>query len=538
LPASDAQGVRYSRAAEIGEEWMRRAGVVIGLLIVGGIAACHLLLPENLAIKGPILNSMLGRGIDAPSENVVESRFRVPEDFEVELFADGIQNARFMRFSPGGDLIVSQPRAGQLVHVYRDRDGDGRSDGRRILLGGLDRPHGFDFRDHQLFIGEGGAIARIDFTESGPDTITVVGSPVRIVEGIPSGENHWTRTLRFGPDGGLYLSVGSSCNVCEEPDPRRAAILRYEADGSGETIYASGLRNSVGFDWRPGTDELYATDNGRDLLGNDYPPCELNRIERGGFYGFPVANGDRRPDPDFGAGEEARIAASIPPAHSFRAHNAPLGITFVRHPDAPAWLQNAALVALHGSWNRTELDGYKVVSLHWDAQDRIEERDFLTGFEIDGDVIGRPVDVAEGPDGAIYVSDDYAGAIYRVTRKGSAASATRTADRAQSTGAASSALGRSEVVVDPLGKLDGAERTRLVAGGRALFAAHACGRCHEPGQVEAGVVVKPLAGLASKYTIDSLAAYFLAPQPPMPLIELTGADRRALAVMLLSEHGS
>ena len=514
---------------------MRRVGLVIALFGVAGIVACNFLLPENLAVKGPILNSILGRGIDAPAESVVESRFQVPEGYQVELFAEGIPNARFMRFSPGGDLIVSQPRAGQLLHVFRDRDGDGRSDGRKVLIGDLDRPHGFDFRGNQLYIGEGGAIARVAFVESGPDSIVVAGDPVRIVEGIPSGGNHWTRTLRFGPDGGLYLSVGSSCNVCEQKDPRRAAILRYEPDGSGETIYASGLRNSVGFDWRPATGELYATDNGRDLLGNDYPPCELNRIVRGGFYGFPYANGDRRPDPDFGAGHEDRIAASIPPAHDFRAHNAPLGITFVRHPDAPDWLRGGALVALHGSWNRAELDGYKVVSLHWDEQGRISERDFLTGFLVGDDVIGRPVDVAEGPDGAFYVSDDYAGAIYRVSRKGS--SGRGSASGAAATADESANRPRPQPVADPLADLDDASRADLVARGRGLFAANACGRCHEQAQAEAGVVVKPLAGLAARYTIDSLGGFFLAPQPPMPVFDLDDADRRALAVFLLAEHG-
>ena len=391
-------------------------GLALGLIIVvvTGVAMSILLLPEGLVVKGPILDPLLGRESEALSEDLIARRIRVVEGFEVTLFADGIENARFMRFSPGGDLVVSQPRAGQLLHVLRDADRDGRSDGQRVLLGGLDRPHGFDFREGQLYIGETGAIARIDFTESGPDTIAVVGEPIRIVEGIPSGGNHWTRTLRFGPDGGLYLHVGSSCNVCEEKDPRRATLLRYEPDGSGEEIYASGLRNSVGFDWRPGTNELFATDNGRDLLGDDYPPCELNRIERGGFYGWPFANGYNRPDPKLGKGHEDRIASAIEPVHGFGAHNAPLGMTFVRHPDAPAAYRGAALVALHGSWNRSELDGYRVVSLHWEANGRIEERDFLSGFEIDDDVIGRPVDVAEGPDGALYISDDHAGAIYRV----------------------------------------------------------------------------------------------------------------------------
>lgn len=506
---------------------MRRVAVGIALLTVGAIVACHVLLPERLAIKGPILNSLLGRGIDAPSDELVENRFQVAPGFEVQLFAEEIRNARFMGFSPGGDLIVSQPRLGQLVHVFRDRDGDGRSDGQQVLIGNLDRPHGFDFREGQLYIAEGGAIARVGFLENGPDTIAVAGEPVRIVKGIPAGENHWSRTLRFGPDDRIYLSVGSSCNACEQEDPRRAAILRYEVDGSGEEIYASGLRNSVGFDWRPGTDELFATDNGRDLLGNDYPPCELNLIERGGFYGFPVANGDRRPDPDLGRGQEERIASSIVPAHHFGAHTAPLGMTFVRHPNAPAAFRGAALVAQHGSWNRTELAGYKVVSLHWDEQGRISERDFLTGFNVDDDVIGRPVDVIEGPDGAFYISDDYGGAIYRITQAGMSKTAAST-QRAKP---------RPRAVSNPLAALDDATREDLSWTGARLFAVNACGTCHIAAEAETGVVVKPLTGLAAKYSIESLSQFFLAPQPPMPVFALAEEDRRALAVHLLARYG-
>jgi glucose/arabinose dehydrogenase len=505
---------------------MRKLAFGIAVLAVSGIAACNLFLPERMAVKGPILSSLFGSGVDAPSENVVETRFQVAPGFEVQLFAEGIPNARFMGFSPGGDLLVSQPRSGQIVHVFRDLDGDGRSDGQKLLLGDLDRPHGFDFHQGQLYIGEGGAIARVDLVENGPDTIAVAGEPVRIVEGIPSGENHWSRTLRFGPDDRIYLSVGSSCNVCEEKDPRRAAILRYEVDGSGEEIFASGLRNSVGFDWRPGTNELFATDNGRDLLGNDYPPCELNRIERGGFYGFPVANGDRRPDPDFGEGQEERIASSIPPTHSFMAHTAPLGMTFVRHPDAPADYRGVALVAQHGSWNRTELSGYMVVSLHWDAQGNISEREFLTGFNVDDDVIGRPVDVIEGPDGAIYVSDDYAGAVYRITKAGTSKTPLST----------QSAQPKPQVAADPLAELDDTTREHLSSAGATLFAANACGTCHIAAEAEPGVVVKPLAGLAARYTVESLSQFFLAAQPPMPVLELDEEERRALAVHSLKTY--
>lgn len=500
---------------------MRKLLVAIGIFGLFGIGACFAL----PVVKGPIVSFMLGRGIGAPSEEALRTRYQAAAGYTVELFADGVETARFMRFSPGGALLVSQPREGRILHVLPDGDGDGRSEGTRVLVEGLDRAHGLDFRDGYLYLAETGAIVRVPIADDGPESIRVAGPIERVVEGIPPGGGHWTRTLRFGPDGGMYVHVGSSCNVCEEEDPRRAAILRYEPDGSGEEIYASGLRNSVGFDWQPGTGDLYATDNGRDLLGDDYPPCELNRVERGGFYGWPYANGFGDVDPDFGEGHPEKVAATIHPAHGFRAHNAPLGITFLRHPDTPAELRGAALVALHGSWNRSTLDGYKVVSLHW-RDGEVEERDFLTGFEVDEDVSGRPVDVIEGPDGSIYVSDDYAGAIFRLHRGAATAAASGspapTAPRARETNGTA------------LAGLDTDTRAALERAGADLFESNACGSCHLAEEAEAGVVPKPLEDLASKYTLEALSGFFLSPTPPMPAFELPEDDRRALAVHLLS----
>ncbi len=377
-----------------------------------GIGACHLLLPERYAVNVPLRQALLGRGIDPPQDEVLR-RLRPPPGFHVTRFASRLEGARFLRFTPAGDLLVSLPQSGRIVLLERDANGDGQADGVLTLVEGLNRPHGMDLHEGWLYIGETDAVARLRFD---PAARATEGPLERVVTGLPGLGNHWTRTVRFGPDGFLYVSVGSSCNVCLEKDPRRAAILRFRPDGSGAEIYATGLRNSVGFDWRPGTDELYATDNGRDFLGDDFPPCELNRIVKGGFYGWPFLNGDNVPDPDFGSTPQAvaKRASAIPPVHGFRPHNAPLGMTFLRGDGLPPELRGAALVALHGSWNRTHKDGYKVVSLHWGADARITEQDFLTGFLVDEDVIGRPVDVAEGPDGAIYVSDDYAGSVYRV----------------------------------------------------------------------------------------------------------------------------
>jgi glucose/arabinose dehydrogenase len=392
---------------------MQRIALAFAILLVASIGACNFLLPDRYVMNAPIFRSLIG--VDPPAPDVIQSRLVVPEGFSIGQYASGIANARFMHFTETGDVLVSQPRAGQVALVERDADGDGRADAVRVLIGELNRPHGLELHGGWLYIAEMDAIGRVRFD---PATGAVEGEFERIVTGLPSGGNHRTRTIGFGPDGWLYVSVGSSCNVCWEEDARRAAILRYRPDGSGEEIYATGLRNAVGFDWRPATGELFATDNGRDLLGDDSPPCELNVVEGGGFYGWPVANGARIPDPDLGAGNESRIRASIPPVHSFRAHTAPLGITFLQGESTPPSLAGAALVALHGSWNRTEKDGYQVVSLHWEPDGSISEREFLTGFEVDEDVIGRPVDVAQGPDGAIYVSDDFAGVIYRVAFDG------------------------------------------------------------------------------------------------------------------------
>ncbi len=388
---------------------MKRILLSLVVLLAVGVGACNVLLPERYAVNAPFLKML--RGAAPPEADVIQSRLVVPEGFSVAEYASGLPNARFLRFTATGDLLVSQPRVGHVSLLERDANADGRADGMRVLIGDLNRPHGLELHDGWLYIAEMDAVGRVRFDAAAR---RLEGEYERIATGLPSGGNHRSRTVRIGPDGLLYVSVGSSCNVCEERDPRRAAILRFQADGSEPELYATGLRNAVGFDWRPGTGELFATDNGRDLLGDNFPPCELNRVERGGFYGWPFANGDRVPDPDLGAGNEERIESSIPPVHGFAAHTAPLGITFLREESTPPELVGSALVALHGSWNRTEKDGYKVVSLHWAEDGSISERDFLVGFEVDEDVIGRPVDVAQGPDGVIYVSDDFAGMVYRV----------------------------------------------------------------------------------------------------------------------------
>ncbi len=497
--------------------WLVRVLLGLGILALAAFLACRLW-PERLAVNAPIMNSLFGWGAEPPTSDAFGAQIRAADGYTVSLYAT-LPKARFLRPTPAGDLLVSVPREGRIVRLARDADGDGRSDAQETLLAGLDKPHGIDLHDGWLYIGEGSGVARVRFDS---DSGRSVGELQRIVSGLPAGGNHWTRTLRVGPDGFLYVSVGSSCNVCVEEDERRAAMLRFALDGSRAEVYARGLRNAVGFDWRPVTGELFATDNGRDLLGDDEPPCELNRVIYGGDYGWPVANGDRQLDPDLGAGNEARAAASIPPVHAFRAHNAPLGIVFLRsdrHLDA---YRGAALVALHGSWNRTRKDGYKVVALHFGPDGAPSEQDFLSGFLVDERVIGRPVDVAEAPDGTIFVSDDYAGAVYRVVRAG-----------AQPAAEGGEAAALAAPPVDPLADLDAAERRSRAARGRIHWDALGCAGCHLPEQAAPGMVAVSLRDLGRRHDLDGLAAFLAAPTPPMPAVSLDEAARADLAVYVL-----
>ncbi len=498
---------------------MGRIGGLVGVAALCVVGACALW-PERWAVNAPVRALLLGWESDAPEASVLATRVRVADGFAIAPWATGVKNARMLRFTPNGDLLVSQPRLGQVSLLQPDADGDGLSDGRRVLLADLNRPHGIDLHEDWLYVAETDAVGRIRFD---PVAGSASGGFQRVVTGLPGGGNHWTRTLRFGPDGWMYVTIGSSCNVCEEEDQRRATVMRFRPDGASGEVFASGLRNTVGIDWRPGTNVLYGTDNGRDLLGDDFPPCELNRIERGGHYGWPYANGAKIPDPDFGAGKEGLIRASIAPAHGFAAHTAPLGIAFLRGDHWPPAYRGAALVALHGSWNRTEKQGYEVVSLHFGGRETVTERRFVWGFEEDDDVIGRPVDVAEGPDGAIYMSDDFTGSIYRVTLGAGSPSATPQEGPGARDG-------------DPLAQLPTEERKARAARGQALYARWLCAQCHEGLRAKEGVVVVPLEKLGARYGVEDLMAFLEAPTPPMPALDLPADDRRDLAVYLLDAH--
>ena len=368
----------------------------------------------SLRVGDPIalIDSVFGRSSAAPLSALERGQLVAAPGWKVTLYAGELPTARWLAFTPSGDLLLARSRAGTVDLLLRDANGDGKPDGRRELLSGLDRPHGLAVHDGWLYVAEKTTVGRARFD---PASGQLTGPFQHVITGITGDGNHVTRTIGFGPDGRLYLSAGSTCNVCVEEDPRRATMMVFDADGANGRIYATGLRNSVGFDWAPWDGGLYATENSRDLLGDDFPPDELNRVEDGVFYGWPFLNGDNVPDPDLGREAPADLVARArPPVHGFRAHNAPLGIAFLRSDQRPPGYERAAIVALHGSWNRSVPDGYKVVSLHWGPDGKIVERDFVTGFRTDDELVGRPAGVAEGPDGAVYVADDYAGAIYRI----------------------------------------------------------------------------------------------------------------------------
>lgn len=485
------------------------------------LAAVLWYLSTQVTIRGPALHAIAGIGGVQPTPQHLAG-LRLAPGFTLSVYAEDIGPARVLRFTATGDLLVSVTRAGRILLLERDADGDGRADGVRTLLEGLDRPHGIDLADGWLYIAETGAVRRVRFDAA---TRATTGVP-ETVAALAGGGMHFTRTLRVGPDGALYVTAGSSCNVCIEKTPR-AAMLRLDPATGIATPHAEGLRNTVGFDWQPGTGALYGVDNGRDLLGDDYPPDELNRLVAGGFYGWPFWHAGNVPDPQYGAHPAAARRKPIAPAHAFGAHVAALSINFFDPDHAPPGFERAALVGQHGSWNRSVLSGYRVASVHWSADGNITERDFAVGFVQDGKVTGRPVDALPGPDGAVYVSDDYASAIYRIawdparTEPGPLYVPPGVPDSPRA-GTVSPAR------VAALDRLDPAQRADAgLARGAALFDQHACASCHG-----AGAPGMDLVGLGTRHSAGALSGLLETPPAPMPVPPLDAAGRAALVAYL------
>ena len=338
-------------------------------------------------------------------ERLLREQIKLPEGYQLEVFARDLGTPRMMQMTAGGDLIVSGYRSGYIVLLKPDADGDGRSDGLAVLGRNLNLPHGLLLEGASLFVADVDRVMKYDFDGKALSNARV------ILDGIPEG-GHSSRTLARARDGYLYLSIGSSCNACVEDHPWRATILRFK-EGSAPEIFASGLRNTVGFDWQPAAGALYGVDNGRDSLGDNVPDDEANRIEQGKHYGWPFVHGSGVEDPDVFADMPKGLAVTHQ-AFGLGGHVAPLSILFLRH-QADAAFNGSALVGEHGSWNRSVKSGYRIMRLIFDG-DSISEQPFLTGCEMKGEVICRPVGILEAADGSLFVSDDYAGAVYRISK--------------------------------------------------------------------------------------------------------------------------
>ena len=342
----------------------------------------------------------------------VLSRIQLPEGFKIGIYARGVRNARAMAMGPGGTLFVGSRRAGNLYAVL-DRDADFQADEVLTLDTGLNMPSGVAFRDGALYVAEVSRILRYDDIEN---RLENPPEPVLVNRDLPSDRHHGWKFIRFGPDGKLYVPVGAPCNVCERDDPRYATIMRMKPDGTDLEVYVSGVRNTVGFDWHPESGELWFTDNGRDLMGNDIPADELNRVTAAGqHFGFPYHHGIDIPDPQFG-GKRAR-ETTVAPAQELGPHVAAVGMRFYTGGMFPPEYRNQVLIAEHGSWNRDNKIGYRIMLVRLEAGEATGYETFAAGWLENEEVYGRPADVEVMPDGSLLISDDYTGMIYRVTHE-------------------------------------------------------------------------------------------------------------------------
>jgi glucose/arabinose dehydrogenase len=342
----------------------------------------------------------------APQSPLPLERIRLPPGFVIETVAR-VPNARAMAWGERGTLFVGSTDAGKVYAVTLAAGGAVV----RTIASGLREPAGVAFRDGALYVSAVSRILRYPGIESRLDDPP---APVVVSEAFPHDGHHGRKFIAFGPDGKLYVPVGAPCNVCA-PDPERYALIsRMNPDGTGLEVVARGVRNSVGFDWHPQLKEMWFTDNGRDNLGDDVPPDELNRAARPGQnFGFPYCHGGTIPDPEFGA--QHACSEFVPPAKALGPHVASLGMRFYTGSQFPAAYRNQVFIAEHGSWNRSRKTGYRVTLVRLDANGKaISYEPFAEGW-LDGQIAwGRPADVLVAPDGSLLVSDDAAGAIYRI----------------------------------------------------------------------------------------------------------------------------
>jgi glucose/arabinose dehydrogenase len=348
--------------------------------------------------------------VPAPLLEILVRRIQLPPRFKIELYATGVANARSLTLGAGGTVFVGSKRAGN-VYALTDNGRHDKAGAVITIARGLREPNGVAFHNGSLYVAEVSRVLRYDAIET---RLKNPPAPAVVSTDLPLNKYHEWRYIRFGPDGWLYVGVGAPCNVCESTDKRVASIVRMRPDGSDMEAYASGVRNSVGFDWQPQSQQMWFTDNGRDNMGDDIPPDELNYAPRAGMnFGFPYCHGKDIADPQFG--REHSCAEFVPPAWNLPAHVAAIGMRFYSGDMFPQEYRGGIFIAEHGSWNRSVPIGYRVSRVVLDGDRAVKYEPFAQGWLVGGMHWGRPVDVLVMPDRALLVSDDYAGAVYRIS---------------------------------------------------------------------------------------------------------------------------
>jgi glucose/arabinose dehydrogenase len=359
--------------------------------------------------------------------NTTELGLTVPSGFSVNIFAEGLTNPRRLLIVPGSTatkykVLVAESAAGRISILNSSLSG--KADSKSTFASGLQKPYGMAFNGNWFYVGNTNSVVRFPF-KNGQTSINE--NPQTLLQ-LPTG-GHWTRNLLFSESGKkMYIAVGSSCNVCEGNPPERAAINEANPDGSDFKPYATGIRNPVGMALYPGTDQLWTSVNERDQLGDNTPPDYLTQVQQGHFYGWPYAYTDLNrhvhPDPTFGDKNPDKVKSTTPPTFPVQAHSAALGLTFYPLKSGgqkyfPRQYRGDAFLAFHGSWNRSERTGYKIVRVHFENGKPVSVTDFVTGFlKPDQSVWGRPVDVTIAPDGSLLFSDDKGGKIWRIAYTG------------------------------------------------------------------------------------------------------------------------
>ncbi len=344
-------------------------------------------------------------------------RLNLPEGFSIDVYAENLEGARSMAMGDDGTLFVGTRNEGN-VYAVKDVDGDYRVDETYTIATDLEQPNGLAFRDGALYVA---AVSRLFKYSDIELQLENPQEPELIYDDYPTEFHHGWKYIAFGPDDKLYVPVGAPCNICDSAtvDKRYASITRMDPDGGNREIVAHGIRNTVGFTWHPDTNELWFTDNGRDMLGDDVPPGELNKLtEVGQHFGYPFCHGGIVKDPEYG--DQRPCSDFVPPVQPLGAHVAALGVKFGKGPMFPEAYHGQAFLAEHGSWNRSSKSGYRVTLVKLENGEAVSYEPFIDGWldEESQEAFGRPVDLLFLEDGSLLISDDEGNAIYRVTYKG------------------------------------------------------------------------------------------------------------------------